>query len=90
MNLLNLILFCSVQGCVKDHRLWVSSCKDDPPYPLIGELTCSKHYDVKERKILFPLQPLPFIPFQGALNKDSSRQIVSDNIYPKCACVKVV
>uniref|UniRef100_A0A673B285 Rho GTPase-activating protein 20 n=1 Tax=Sphaeramia orbicularis TaxID=375764 RepID=A0A673B285_9TELE len=23
-------------GCVKDHRLWVSSCKDDPPYPLIG------------------------------------------------------
>ncbi|MEQ2208256.1 hypothetical protein XENOCAPTIV_009003 [Xenoophorus captivus] len=23
-------------GYVKDHRLWVSSCKDDPPYPLIG------------------------------------------------------
>uniref|UniRef100_A0A7N8WRF9 Rho GTPase-activating protein 20 n=1 Tax=Mastacembelus armatus TaxID=205130 RepID=A0A7N8WRF9_9TELE len=23
-------------GCVKDHRLWVSSNKDDPPYPLIG------------------------------------------------------
>uniref|UniRef100_A0A671UK33 Rho GTPase-activating protein 20 n=1 Tax=Sparus aurata TaxID=8175 RepID=A0A671UK33_SPAAU len=23
-------------GCVKDHRLWVSSSKDDPPYPLIG------------------------------------------------------
>ncbi|XP_041857086.1 rho GTPase-activating protein 20 [Melanotaenia boesemani] len=25
-----------ISGCVKDHRLWVSSCKDDPPYPLIG------------------------------------------------------
>ncbi|XP_038158575.1 rho GTPase-activating protein 20 isoform X2 [Cyprinodon tularosa] len=25
-----------IAGCVKDHRLWVSSCKDDPPYPLIG------------------------------------------------------
>ncbi|XP_017285675.1 rho GTPase-activating protein 20 [Kryptolebias marmoratus] len=25
-----------ISGSVKDHRLWVSSCKDDPPYPLIG------------------------------------------------------
>ncbi|KAM6934960.1 rho GTPase-activating protein 20-like [Xenentodon cancila] len=25
-----------ISNCVKDHRLWVSSCKDDPPYPLIG------------------------------------------------------
>nr|XP_019956282.1 PREDICTED: rho GTPase-activating protein 20-like [Paralichthys olivaceus] len=25
-----------ISGCVKDHRLWVSSSKDDPPYPLIG------------------------------------------------------
>ncbi|XP_035994844.1 rho GTPase-activating protein 20 isoform X2 [Fundulus heteroclitus] len=25
-----------ISGCLKDHRLWVSSCKDDPPYPLIG------------------------------------------------------
>uniref|UniRef100_A0A1A7YGE1 Rho GTPase-activating protein 20 n=1 Tax=Iconisemion striatum TaxID=60296 RepID=A0A1A7YGE1_9TELE len=25
-----------ISGCVKDHRLWVSSCKDEPPYPLIG------------------------------------------------------
>uniref|UniRef100_A0A665V2V4 Rho GTPase-activating protein 20 n=1 Tax=Echeneis naucrates TaxID=173247 RepID=A0A665V2V4_ECHNA len=32
----NIILFFSAQGCVKDHRLWVSSSKDDPPYPLIG------------------------------------------------------
>uniref|UniRef100_A0A8D0CW34 Rho GTPase-activating protein 20 n=1 Tax=Sander lucioperca TaxID=283035 RepID=A0A8D0CW34_SANLU len=36
LNLLNLILIFSVQGCVKDHRLWVNSSKDDPPYPLIG------------------------------------------------------
>uniref|UniRef100_H3DE14 Ras-associating domain-containing protein n=1 Tax=Tetraodon nigroviridis TaxID=99883 RepID=H3DE14_TETNG len=25
-----------ISGCVKDHRLWVSSSKDEPPYPLIG------------------------------------------------------
>ncbi|XP_061579081.1 rho GTPase-activating protein 20 [Cololabis saira] len=25
-----------ISNCVKDHRLWVSSCKDEPPYPLIG------------------------------------------------------
>ncbi|XP_061548643.1 rho GTPase-activating protein 20-like isoform X2 [Phycodurus eques] len=25
-----------IAGCVKDHRLWVSSSKDEPPYPLIG------------------------------------------------------
>ncbi|XP_061082954.1 rho GTPase-activating protein 20-like [Conger conger] len=25
-----------VVGCVKDYQLWVSSRKDDPPYPLIG------------------------------------------------------
>lgn len=26
-----------ILGCVKDHQLWVSSIKDDSPYPLIGE-----------------------------------------------------
>ncbi|XP_061697840.1 rho GTPase-activating protein 20-like isoform X2 [Syngnathoides biaculeatus] len=25
-----------IVGCVKDYRLWVSSSKDEPPYPLIG------------------------------------------------------
>ncbi|XP_010878612.2 rho GTPase-activating protein 20 isoform X2 [Esox lucius] len=25
-----------ISGCVKDHQLWVSSSKDDSPYPLIG------------------------------------------------------
>ncbi|XP_041662966.1 rho GTPase-activating protein 20 isoform X2 [Cheilinus undulatus] len=30
------LLQFGISGCVKDHRLWVSSCKDDPPYPLIG------------------------------------------------------
>ncbi|KAJ8013111.1 hypothetical protein DPEC_G00049890 [Dallia pectoralis] len=25
-----------ITGCLKDHRLWVSSSKDDSPYPLIG------------------------------------------------------
>ncbi|XP_035267600.1 rho GTPase-activating protein 20 isoform X2 [Anguilla anguilla] len=25
-----------ISGCVKDYQLWVSSKKDDPPYPLIG------------------------------------------------------
>ncbi|XP_077474005.1 rho GTPase-activating protein 20-like isoform X1 [Stigmatopora argus] len=25
-----------IEGHVKDHRLWVSSSKDEPPYPLIG------------------------------------------------------
>lgn len=30
----------SSQGCVKEHRLWVSSSKDEPPYPLMGEPTC--------------------------------------------------
>ncbi|XP_061782101.1 rho GTPase-activating protein 20-like [Nerophis lumbriciformis] len=25
-----------ISGSVKDHRLWVSSSKDEPPYPLIG------------------------------------------------------
>eukprot|EP00063_Salmo_salar_P054728 XP_014029563.1 PREDICTED: rho GTPase-activating protein 20-like isoform X2 [Salmo salar] len=25
-----------ISGCVKDHQLWMSSCKDDSPYPLIG------------------------------------------------------
>ncbi|KAJ8350945.1 hypothetical protein SKAU_G00260750 [Synaphobranchus kaupii] len=25
-----------IVGCVKDYQLWVSSRKDDPPYPLIG------------------------------------------------------
>lgn len=26
---------------MKDHRLWVSSSKDEPPYPLIGETSLS-------------------------------------------------
>nr|XP_043875060.1 rho GTPase-activating protein 20-like isoform X1 [Solea senegalensis] len=30
------LLQFGIAGCVKDHRLWVSSSKDDPPYPLIG------------------------------------------------------
>ncbi|XP_037646218.1 rho GTPase-activating protein 20-like isoform X1 [Sebastes umbrosus] len=30
------LLQFGILGCVKDHRLWVSSSKDDPPYPLIG------------------------------------------------------
>nr|XP_046260288.1 rho GTPase-activating protein 20 [Scatophagus argus] len=30
------LLQFGISGCVKDHRLWVSSCKDEPPYPLIG------------------------------------------------------
>ncbi|XP_068602744.1 rho GTPase-activating protein 20-like [Brachionichthys hirsutus] len=30
------LLQFGIAGCVKDHRLWVSSCKDEPPYPLIG------------------------------------------------------
>ncbi|XP_035460122.2 rho GTPase-activating protein 20 isoform X2 [Scophthalmus maximus] len=30
------LLQFGISGCVKDHRLWVSSSKDDPPYPLIG------------------------------------------------------
>lgn len=25
-----------IAGCVKDYQLWVSSSKEDPPYPLIG------------------------------------------------------
>ncbi|GLD67149.1 rho GTPase-activating protein 20-like protein, partial [Lates japonicus] len=29
------LLQFGISGCVKDHRLWVSSSKDDPPYPLI-------------------------------------------------------
>uniref|UniRef100_A0A4W6DQI6 Rho GTPase-activating protein 20 n=1 Tax=Lates calcarifer TaxID=8187 RepID=A0A4W6DQI6_LATCA len=32
----SLLYIASLTGCVKDHRLWVSSSKDDPPYPLIG------------------------------------------------------
>ncbi|KAM6955945.1 LOW QUALITY PROTEIN: rho GTPase-activating protein 20 [Lycodopsis pacificus] len=30
------LLQFGISGCVKDHRLWVSSSKDDPPYALIG------------------------------------------------------
>uniref|UniRef100_A0A7N6ANB6 Rho GTPase-activating protein 20 n=1 Tax=Anabas testudineus TaxID=64144 RepID=A0A7N6ANB6_ANATE len=30
------LLQFGISGCVKDLRLWVSSSKDDPPYPLIG------------------------------------------------------
>ncbi|KAM3862447.1 rho GTPase-activating protein 20-like [Diretmus argenteus] len=30
------LLQFGISGCVKDHQLWVSSSKDDPPYPLIG------------------------------------------------------
>ncbi|XP_044073217.1 LOW QUALITY PROTEIN: rho GTPase-activating protein 20-like [Siniperca chuatsi] len=30
------LLQFGISGCVKDHGLWVSSSKDDPPYPLIG------------------------------------------------------
>uniref|UniRef100_A0AAQ4RJ77 Ras-associating domain-containing protein n=1 Tax=Gasterosteus aculeatus aculeatus TaxID=481459 RepID=A0AAQ4RJ77_GASAC len=30
------LLQFGISGCVKDHRLWVSSSKDEPPYPLIG------------------------------------------------------
>ncbi|XP_034550478.1 rho GTPase-activating protein 20-like isoform X2 [Notolabrus celidotus] len=30
------LLQFGISGCVKDHRLWISSSKDDPPYPLIG------------------------------------------------------
>ncbi|XP_069569465.1 rho GTPase-activating protein 20 [Brachyistius frenatus] len=30
------LLQFGISGCVKDHRLWVSSSKDDSPYPLIG------------------------------------------------------
>ncbi|KAF3694560.1 Rho GTPase-activating protein 20 Rho-type GTPase-activating protein 20 [Channa argus] len=30
------LLQFGISGCIKDHRLWVSSSKDDPPYPLIG------------------------------------------------------
>lgn len=30
------LLQFGISGCVKDHRLWVSSTKDEPPYPLIG------------------------------------------------------
>ncbi|KAK5890014.1 hypothetical protein CesoFtcFv8_013585 [Champsocephalus esox] len=30
------LLQFGISGCEKDHRLWVSSSKDDPPYPLIG------------------------------------------------------
>ncbi|XP_075993914.1 rho GTPase-activating protein 20-like [Genypterus blacodes] len=30
------LLQFGILGCVKDHQLWVSSSKDDPPYPLIG------------------------------------------------------
>ncbi|KAM9347542.1 rho GTPase-activating protein 20 [Symphorus nematophorus] len=30
------LLQFGISGCVKDHRLWVSSSKDDLPYPLIG------------------------------------------------------
>lgn len=43
INLVNLSFF-PLQGCVKDHRLWVSSSKDDPPYPLIGEPTFQRHH----------------------------------------------
>ncbi|KAM9851024.1 rho GTPase-activating protein 20-like [Aulostomus maculatus] len=30
------LLQFGISGCVRDHRLWVSSSRDDPPYPLIG------------------------------------------------------
>ncbi|XP_075887051.1 rho GTPase-activating protein 20 isoform X5 [Nelusetta ayraudi] len=30
------LLQFGISGCVKDHRLWVNSSKDEPPYPLIG------------------------------------------------------
>ncbi|XP_031697536.1 rho GTPase-activating protein 20-like [Anarrhichthys ocellatus] len=30
------LLQFGISGCVNDHRLWVNSSKDDPPYPLIG------------------------------------------------------
>nr|XP_057939004.1 rho GTPase-activating protein 20 isoform X2 [Doryrhamphus excisus] len=30
------LLQFGISGCVKEHRLWVSSSKDEPPYPLIG------------------------------------------------------
>ncbi|KAM9343137.1 rho GTPase-activating protein 20 [Pholidichthys leucotaenia] len=30
------LLQFGISGFVKDHRLWVSSSKDEPPYPLIG------------------------------------------------------
>uniref|UniRef100_A0A8C5E5W6 Rho GTPase-activating protein 20 n=1 Tax=Gouania willdenowi TaxID=441366 RepID=A0A8C5E5W6_GOUWI len=30
------LLQFNISGCVKDFRLWVSSCKEEPPYPLIG------------------------------------------------------
>lgn len=37
LGFMDVLLF--FQGCVKDHRLWVNSSKDEPPYPLIGEPT---------------------------------------------------
>lgn len=37
LDFMDVLLF--FQGCVKDHRLWVNSSKDEPPYPLIGEPT---------------------------------------------------
>ncbi|XP_068593138.1 rho GTPase-activating protein 20-like [Cebidichthys violaceus] len=30
------LLQFGISGCVKDHRLWVNSSKEEPPYPLIG------------------------------------------------------
>nr|XP_020474566.1 rho GTPase-activating protein 20-like isoform X2 [Monopterus albus] len=30
------LLQFGISGCVQDYRLWVSSSRDDPPYPLIG------------------------------------------------------
>ncbi|KAJ8253457.1 hypothetical protein GJAV_G00213160 [Gymnothorax javanicus] len=54
-----------ILGCVKDYQLWVSSRKDDPPYPLIGhEFPFSiKMSHIRERaspvgRVKEPLSPL--------------------------------
>ncbi|XP_029386488.1 rho GTPase-activating protein 20 isoform X2 [Echeneis naucrates] len=73
------LLQFGISGCVKDHRLWVSSSKDDPPYPLIepGQLKSFK----RKRSLInwpfwrgsntqldgLPLSPTSLSPTQGRL-----------------------
>ncbi|XP_064166571.1 rho GTPase-activating protein 20-like isoform X1 [Anguilla rostrata] len=69
-----------IVGCVKDYQLWVSSRKDDPPYPLIGhEFPLSiKMSHVREKasqagRVKDPVTPLDLL---GQLPLDTQCQFI--------------
>ncbi|KAJ3591746.1 hypothetical protein NHX12_006878 [Muraenolepis orangiensis] len=59
------LLQFGILGSVKDHQLWVSSSRDDPPYPLIGH---EFPFSIKMNTLCqFILKPSRVAPRQAAL-----------------------